>query len=166
MELTLNRTETESFCSFIDKIHRLCYNSIGNQKERERLNMNFLHRLREIIEDGKNHIEELVEEENNLTFVNKLDETELKELVNTFIDKYEEKIDNIKAEHHDNRIDLMIGIANNDDVIFTERILKVTIDDYYVYRNEELDKELTKKLRDYLIDRFEADYYKKVMYRK
>lgn len=128
--------------------------------------MNFLHRLREIIEDGKNHIEELVEEENNLTFVNKLDETELKELVNTFIDKYEEKIDNIKAEHHDNRIDLMIGIANNDDVIFTERILKVTIDDYYVYRNEELDKELTKKLRDYLIDRFEADYYKKVMYRK
>lgn len=128
--------------------------------------MNFLHRLREIIEDGKNHIEELVEEENNLTFVNKLDETELKELVNTFIDKYEEKIDNIKVEHHDNRIDLMIGIANNDDVIFTERILKVTIDDYYVYRNEELDKELTKKLRDYLIDRFEADYYKKVMYRK
>lgn len=128
--------------------------------------MNFLHRLREIIEEGKNHIEELVEEENNLTFVNKLDETELKELANTFIDKYEEKIDNVKAEHYDNRIDLMIGIANNDDVIFTERILKVTIDDYYVYRNEELDKELTKKLRDYLIDRFEADYYKKVMYRK
>lgn len=128
--------------------------------------MNFLHRLREIIEEGKNHIEELVEEGNNLTFVNKLDETELKELVNTFIDKYEEKIDNIKAEHHDNRIDLMIAIANSGDIIFTERILKVTIDDYYVYRNEELDKELTKKLRDYLIDRFEADYYKKVMYRK
>jgi hypothetical protein len=128
--------------------------------------MNFLHRLREIIEEGKNHIEELVEEENNLTFVNKLDETELKELANTFIDKYEEKIDNVKAEHYDNRIDLMIAIANSGDIIFTERILKVTIDDYYVYRNEELDKELTKKLRDYLIDRFEADYYKKVMYRK
>lgn len=128
--------------------------------------MNFLHRLREIIEEGKNHIEELVEEENNLTFVNKLDETELKELANTFIDKYEEKIDNVKAEHYDNRMDLMIAIANSGDIIFTERILKVTIDDYYVYRNEELDKELTKKLRDYLIDRFEADYYKKVMYRK
>lgn len=128
--------------------------------------MNFLHRLREIIEEGKNHIEELVEEENNLTFVNKLDETELKELANTFIDKYEEKIDNVKAEHYENRIDLMIAIANSGDIIFTERILKVTIDDYYVYRNEELDKELTKKLRDYLIDRFEADYYKKVMYRK
>ena len=128
--------------------------------------MNFLHRLREIVEEGKNHIEELVEEENNLTFVNKLDETELKELANTFIDKYEEKIDNVKAEHYDNRIDLMIAIANSGDIIFTERILKVTIDDYYVYRNEELDKELTKKLRDYLIDRFEADYYKKVMYRK
>lgn len=128
--------------------------------------MNFLHRLMEIIEEGKNHIEELVEEENNLTFVNKLDETELKELANTFIDKYEEKIDNVKAEHYENRIDLMIAIANSGDIIFTERILKVTIDDYYVYRNEELDKELTKKLRDYLIDRFEADYYKKVMYRK
>lgn len=166
MELTLNRTETESFCSFIDKIHRLCYNSIGNQKERERLSMNFLHRLREIIEVGKNHIEELVEEDGNLNFVNKLDDTEIRDLAKTFIDRSEEKIENVKVEHLDNKLELTIAIENNDDIIYTERILKVIIDDYYVYKCKEVDKDLTEKLRDYLIEHFDAEYYKKVMWRK
>lgn len=166
MELNLNRTETKSFCSFIDKIHRLCYNSIGNQKERERLIMNFLHRLREIIEDGKNHIEELVEEDGNLNFVNKLDDTEIRDLAKTFIDRSEEKIENVKVEHLDNKLELTIAIENNDDIIYTERILKVIIDDYYVYRCNEVDKDLTEKLRNYLTEKFDAEYYKKVMWRK
>lgn len=128
--------------------------------------MNFLHRLREIIEDGKNHIEELVEEDGNLNFVNKLDDTELRDLAKTFIDRSEEKIENVKVEHLDNKLELTIAIENNDDIIYTERILKVIIDDYYVYRYKEVDKDLTEKLRNYLIEQFDAEYYKKVMWRK
>lgn len=128
--------------------------------------MNFLHRLREIIEDGKNHIEELVEEDGNLNFVNKLDDTEIRDLAKTFIDRSEEKIENVKVEHLDNKLELTIAIENNDDIIYTERILKVIIDDYYVYKCKEVDKDLTEKLRDYLIEHFDAEYYKKVMWRK
>ena len=128
--------------------------------------MNFLHRLREIIEDGKNHIEELVEEDGNLNFVNKLDDTEIRDLAKTFIDRSKKKIENVKVEHLDNKLELTIAIENNDDIIYTERILKVIIDDYYVYKCKEVDKDLTEKLRDYLIEHFDAEYYKKVMWRK
>lgn len=128
--------------------------------------MNLLHRLRELVEEGKNQIEELVEEDGNLNFVNKLDDTEIREMAEEFVDKYVTRIENIDKEIVGNQLHLVITIANNDKILMEEHVLRLILDDYYVYRNNEVDKELTEKLRSYLTERFEADYYKKVMFRK
>lgn len=118
--------------------------------------MNLLHRLREIVDDGKNQIEELVEEDGNLNFVNKLDDTEIREMSEEFVDN---TLTNIDKEIVGNLLYLTITTANNDKN-------HLILDDYYVYRNKEVDKDLTEKLRNYLTEKFEVDYYTKVFCRR
>lgn len=117
--------------------------------------MNLLHRLREIVEVGKNQIEELVEEEGKLNFVNKLDDTEMRALTEELVGN---TITNIDKEIVGNLLYLTIT-TNNDKK-------HLILDDYYAYRNKEVDKELTEKLRNYLTEKFEVEYYTKVICRK
>lgn len=119
-------------------------------------NIDLVSRLREFVDDGKNQINELVEEEGRLNFVNKLEDTEIRTLAEELLDN---TVTNIDKEIVGNLVYLTITTANNDKN-------HLILDDYYVYRNKEVDKDLTKKLRDYLTEKFDAEYYKKVMCRK
>lgn len=117
-------------------------------------NIDLVSRLREFVDDGKNQINELVEEEGKLIFVNRLNDTEIRALAEEIVD---DTVTNIDKEIVGNLI--YLTIENNDKT-------HLILDDYYVYRNKEVDKDLTKKLRDYLTEKFDAEYYKKVMCRK
>lgn len=118
-------------------------------------NIDLVSRLREFVDDGKTQINELVEEEGRLNFVNKLDDTELRALTEELVGN---TITNIDKEIVGNLLYLTIT-TNNDKK-------HLILDDYYAYRNKEVDKDLTEKLRNYLTEKFEVDYYTKVFCRK
>lgn len=118
-------------------------------------NIDLVSRLREFVDDGKNQINELVEE-GKLNFVNRLNDTEMKALTEELVDN---TITNIDKEIVGNLLYLTITIANNDKK-------NLILDDYYAYRNKEVDKDLTKTLRDYLTEKFDVEYYTKVICRK